>query len=94
MVLGVLKKLFGGGSESSERQGEVVEYNGFQITPSPKPHNGQYLTAGYIRKGEGEAVQEHHFIRADTHASAEQAMSFSVTKAKQIIDEQGDRLFL
>lgn len=95
MVLGALKKLFGGGggSGSDERQGETVEYNGYQITPAPKPHNGQFLTAGYIRKGEGDAALEHHFIRADTHASDEQAMSFSVQKARQIIDEQGDRLF-
>lgn len=93
MVLGALKKLFGGGAGGGEQTGETVEYNGYQITPAPKPHNGQYLTAGYIRKGEGETRKEHHFIRADTHASSDQAMGFSVTKARQIIDEQGDRMF-
>lgn len=94
MVLGALKKLFGGGDGGgAERTAEAVEYNGFTITPAPKPHNGQFLTAGYIRKGQGESLKEHHFIRADTHASADQAASFSISKGRQIIDEQGDRVF-
>lgn len=92
-MLGALKKLFSGGGGSGDKEGDPVEYNGYQITPTAKPHNGQFLTSGYIRKGEGENQQEHHFIRADTHASADSAITFSVQKARQIIDEQGDRMF-
>ena len=40
-----------------------------------------------------DGVKEHRFIRVDTHASKDDAVSFSITKAQQIIDEQGDRLF-
>jgi hypothetical protein len=29
----------------------------------------------------------------DTHASKDDAVAFSITKAQQIIDEQGDRIF-
>jgi hypothetical protein len=37
-------------------------------------------------------VKEHHFIRAETHGTKDAADAFSILKAKQIIDEQGDRL--
>jgi len=32
-------------------------------------------------------------VRADTHPSREDAIAFSVSKAKQMIDLQGDRIF-
>jgi hypothetical protein len=38
-------------------------------------------------------VKEHKFIRVDTHTSKDDAVAFSITKAQQIIDEQGDRIF-
>jgi hypothetical protein len=38
-------------------------------------------------------LREHRFVRADTHGSADQAREFAIVKARQIIDEQGDRLF-
>jgi hypothetical protein len=38
-------------------------------------------------------VKEHRFIRADTHQSKEDAVAFAISKAKQIIDLQGDRIF-
>jgi hypothetical protein len=37
--------------------------------------------------------KEQTFIRVDTHSSQDDAVAFSVIKAQQIIDEQGDRLF-
>jgi hypothetical protein len=38
-------------------------------------------------------VKEHRFIRADTYSGREDAIAFTITKAKQIIDHQGDRMF-
>jgi hypothetical protein len=38
-------------------------------------------------------VKEHQFIRADTHHSRDEAVQFTISKAKQIIDMQGDRMF-
>ena len=49
--------------------------------------------AGVIRKEVGGELKEHRFVRADTHASAEAANDFAVIKARQIIDEQGERIF-
>jgi hypothetical protein len=89
------KSLFGGGSssDSSERAGEPVEYNGFMIRPAPYKAEGQYQTAGTIEKEIGGVRKEHKFIRADRHASYDDAVEFAVGKARQIIDQQGDRMF-
>ncbi|GAB4357616.1 MAG: HlyU family transcriptional regulator [Kiloniellaceae bacterium] len=95
--MGLLSKLFGGGKESgggaAVKEGTTVEYNGFKITPAAQPQNGQWLTAGIIRKEIGGAMKEHRFLRADTHASPDSANDFAVVKARQIIDEQGERIF-
>ena len=92
-----LSRLFGGSAEGSEKRSagsfDSEDYNGYTITPAPRSSGGQYNTAGVIAKPFGEEVREHRFIRADTHASADEAATHSLTKAKQIIDEQGDRIF-
>ena len=43
--------------------------------------------------GSGEDARSERFIRADMLMSEEEAVSYSVMKAKKIIDEQGERLF-
>jgi hypothetical protein len=94
--MGLFSKFFGGGGSSSDggaQEGDEVDYQGFKITPAAQPQNGQWLTAGVIRKEVGGEVKEHRFLRADTHASAEAANDFAVIKARQIIDEQGERIF-
>jgi hypothetical protein len=88
--MGILKRLFGGGG--AERH-EPVEYNGYRIRPAPFAAEGQYQTAGIIEKDFPDGAREHHFIRAERHMSVEEAVSFAVTKGKQIVDEQGDRVF-
>jgi len=90
-----LKKLFGLGSggESAPAPAKAVEYNGYRITPEPFQAEGQYQTAGTITKEIGGEVKEHRFIRADRHPSYEVAVEFSVGKARQLIDEQGERIF-
>jgi hypothetical protein len=71
-----------------------VEYKGYRIKPAPYLSNGgQYQTAGSIEKDTPEGVKEHRFIRADTYSGREDAIAFTITKAKQIIDHQGDRIF-
>ncbi len=80
----------GGGGD---KRGEPQEYNGFLIQAAPLQDGSQWLTAGVITKKIGEEQKEHQFIRADKHASREDAEAFSLTKARLIIDEQGDKLF-
>ena len=86
-------KLAGGGA-SAEAEAPPVEYNGYRIRPNPYRSGGQYQTAGIIEKDGPEGVRQHRFVRADTHPSREVAIEFTVMKAKQIIDLQGERMFM
>ena len=91
------KKLFGGGG-SSEASGPAapaksVEYNGFVIHAAPYKSEGQYQTAGTVEKEVGGERKEHKFIRADRFPSLDDAVEFSLTKGRQIVDEQGERMF-
>jgi hypothetical protein len=97
-MVSFLKSLFGGGKREEAAPGEApagpaVEYKGFRIRPAPFQAGGQYQTSGLIEKDFPEGTKTHRFIRADKHASKDDATAFSVTKAQQIIDEQGDRVF-
>jgi hypothetical protein len=83
-----------GGGEADAPAAPAVEYKGYRIRPTPFRANGHYQTAGIIEKDTPEGVKEHRFIRADTHQSKEDAVTFAVSKAKQIIDLQGDKIFL
>lgn len=89
-----LKRLFGGGGGGgAAKQAAAVEYKGFSIRPDPFPSGNQFQTAGVIEKEIGGEPKVHRFIRADRHGTREDAENFAIEKGKQIIDEQGDRLF-
>ena len=88
---GFFARLFGNAAAPAEE--DPVEYNGYRIRPTPFPRLGQHQTAGIIEKDVGGETKEYRFVRAETHSSYEEAIAFSIAKAKQIIDEQGDRLF-
>lgn len=88
------KKLFGGGGAPKEEPAaEPVEHKGFLIRPAPFVEGGQYQTCGVITKViEGE-TKEHRFVRADRFASRDDAVEVTLRKARQLIDEQGERIF-
>jgi hypothetical protein len=88
-------RLLGGGrGAASEEAGfETVEYEGYRIRPAPYAAAAGYQTAGVIEKDAPDGVKEHRFVRAETHPTRDAAAEFAIVKAKQIIDQQGDRLF-
>lgn len=92
---GFLGRLFGGGGGGAAAAAEPEIYKDLEIRAAPQNQGGRWLTAGTITKpGAGENGDGvHQFIRADTHPSRDEAIEFTVRKAKQIIDEQGDALF-
>jgi hypothetical protein len=98
-MLSKLKEMWGrltAGREAGDTAGPAVppvEYKGYRIRPTPFRNSSLYQTAGTIEKDAPEGVKEHRFIRADTHHSREDAIAFAISKAKQIIDLQGDRIF-
>lgn len=83
-----LKKLFGGGAAEAAPP-KSSEHKGFTIAATPYKEGGQFQACGVISK-EG---QEHRFVRADKFASLDEAVDFSLAKGRQIVDEQGERLF-
>jgi len=72
---------------------DPIEYKGFVIRAAPYKNNGGYQTAGIIEREVGGVRKEHRFIRADAHASYDDAVSFTLNKARQIVDLQGERIF-
>lgn len=81
-------RLFGSKPEApAPAKGE--EYKGFLITPAPGREGGQFRVGAVIEKD----GKRHTLIRADTMASLDDVNAISVSKAKQMIDEQGERLF-
>ncbi len=92
---GFLRRLTGGGEDDAAPAPSkpAVAYEGYAIHAIPRRQGAQWLTAGLITKDFPDGVKEHHFIRAETHASQDDASAFAVLKAKQIIDERGDKLF-
>lgn len=93
-----LKSLFGWGKTASVDGAEAapaasIDHKGFTITATPFRNEGQFQTSGVVSKMIDGVAKEHKFIRADRHASMEDAVTFSLAKGRQIVDEQGDRLF-
>ena len=92
------KTLFGGGSSRSggpaaAKASAPESYNGFTIRAAPFKTGTQFQAAGYIEKEIGGVRKEHHFIRADFFSAEEEAIRFSLTKARQIVDLEGERVF-
>jgi hypothetical protein len=89
--MGWLSKLFGGsgGGEAAPAPASSEEYKGFKVTPNPMREGGQFRIAAKIEKD----GRVHQLIRADTVGSQDEAVSLSMGKARQMIDEQGERLF-
>ncbi|MBM1221161.1 hypothetical protein JQU17_13085 [Ponticoccus sp. SC2-23] len=90
--MSILSRLFGSkgtASEGGSSAGPAEEYNGFTITPEPIKEGGVYRVAARIEK-DGKV---HQLIRADTLNSKDDAAAASSSKARQMIDEQGDRIF-
>ena len=79
--------------ESDEPNTPAIEYQGYRIRPTPYRTERQYQTAGIIEKNFPDGPKQHRFVRADTHHNRDDAVAFAISKAKQIIDLQGDRMF-
>ena len=84
--MSILKKLFGG---TPPEPPKPESYQGFAITPNPAKEGQGYRIGALIEKD----GKSHQLIRADTLESPDAANEASVRKARQMIDEQGERLF-
>ena len=95
--MSLFRSLFGRGTPASSaaaaKPAAPVEYKGYVICAAPYKNNGQYQTAGTIAREIDGVHKEHRFIRADAYASYDDAVNFTLSKARQIVDLQGDRIF-
>jgi hypothetical protein len=82
-------KLFGSGTPGSPETEPSELYEGYAITPAPAQAPGGWRVGATIEKD----GRRHDLIRADVLSDREGAASASVAKAKQTIDQMGDRLF-
>jgi hypothetical protein len=91
-----LKRLFGGGSASAAETAPAAtaEHDGYMIKATPYEEGGQWQMCGVIEKVVDGEAKAHRFIRADRFPSREQAAEFTLSKARQIIDQTGERMFL
>jgi hypothetical protein len=89
------KKLFaGGGSENdSVKSAKSLEHKGFMIEAKPYKEGGQFQLAGVISKEIDGVRKEHRFVRADRFTSVDEAADIALSKGRQIIDEQGEKIF-
>lgn len=85
------KKLFGGGDAAEPAAPSVrgEEYKGFTIRFIAMAAGSEFQLSGLIEKD----GKTHTFIRADRFGSKTEAESATVAKGRQIIDEQGERIF-
>jgi len=91
-----LKSLFGGGKSADSGPAKAAaedEYKGFVIKAVSMAVNGEHQLAGTIEKQFGTEVKTYRFVRADRLSTREEAASRALDKGRQIIDEQGDKLF-
>lgn len=90
-----LKRLFGGGTGGAAEpvETEPVEYQGFVIRPAPFVEDGQHQVCALITKEVDGQLCEHRLIRADRFPGRDDAVEASLRKARQMIDEQGERIF-
>ena len=89
--MSLLSKLFGGAK--SDPEPETVEHEGFTITPMPIDQGSNYRLSARVEKEIDGELKSHTLIRADTFQDADAATDASIRKARQVINEQGDRMF-
>lgn len=91
-----LSKLFGGGSSKGSggaKRSDPVSYNDLTIEAAPEEAGDQWRLAGFIIKQTDDGPLERKVLRADTFPTRDEAIEYTIRKAKQVIDEQGARLF-
>lgn len=91
--MSLLSRLFGGGGGPPKPRHASESYKDYTIAPDPMREGSRFRIRAHVTKEVGGETKSHTLIRADTLESEEAAVAASVGKAKQLIDEQGERLF-
>ncbi len=89
-----LKGLFQSAPPAPAKEQPAVEYNAFSISPCPRKVGNGWSTEAFIRKTIDGETKQHAFIRADASTTKEAAIALIISKAKTLIDQQGEKIFL
>lgn len=87
-----IKRIFGNQSGKTTAM-PSTHYNDFEIRPNPVRDSNGWRVSGTIAKEVDGTLKEHEFVRADCCADLESAVALTLSKARQFIDEQGERIF-
>lgn len=68
-------------------------YDGFTIHAAPRKDPDGWRVSGRIERESAAGTQTHHFIRADAFPDQQAAVTVTLRKARQMIDQLGERLF-
>ena len=93
--MSILSRLFGGGGGGGKAapEAEPEMHEGFRIYADPMKEGSRWRVAARIEKEVGGETKTHRLIRADVLDDREAAVAASLGKARQVIDEQGERIF-
>jgi hypothetical protein len=91
--MSLLSRLFGGGGGRAKPRHASETHKDFTITPDPAREGSRFRLRARIEKEIAGETKTHVMIRADTFEDEDAAASAALGKARQMIDEQGDRLF-
>ena len=86
-------RFFGGKQERESTSVLSEEHKGFRITPKPIREGSHYRIAAQIEKEVAGVLRVYDLVRADTVVNPDEARTLSLAKARQVIDEQEERLF-
>lgn len=90
--MSLLSKLFGG-AKGKAQEPTSTEHQGYRITPEPAREGSKFRIGARIEKDIDGETKTHKLVRADVMDSHDDAVTVSINKAKQMIDEQGERIF-
>lgn len=96
MVNKLLRRLLGGDKEAPAAAAEVAAretYKGCELEAVPVQDAGRWRVAGAVVKTIDGVEKRHEFVRADTFPERDDAVTVSLTKARLLVDQLGDKLF-
>lgn len=94
MLTRLMQRLTGAhGQRDTTAVAATETYRGFTIHARPRKDEDGWRVAGRIEHTEGGETRGHDFIRADAFPDQQAAVTVTLRKAQQMIDQMGERLF-
>lgn len=93
MLNRILERLTGQRPRAQATTAATETYKGFTIHAAPRKDSDGWRVAGRIERESAAGTRTHEFIRADAFPDQQDAVTVTVRKARQMIDQMGESLF-